>query len=130
MERLTKPTIGCFKYGLSNFEHKPKEFADYDAFYAYNMAVKRLGEYEDTGLTPGEIDGFKHLEVILHTAIDKLTENIKSEAIKEFAERLKNEMKLEDDCDFDCNSCMYECKEYVPLIDNLVKEMTEEKNYG
>ena len=49
----------------------------------------------------------------------------KSEAIKEFAERLKNEMKLEDDCDFDCNSCMYECKEYVPLIDDLVKEMTE-----
>lgn len=59
MERLTKPTIGCFKYGLSNFEHKPKEFADYDAFYAYNMAVKRLGEYEDTGLTPEEIENLK-----------------------------------------------------------------------
>ena len=89
------------------------------------LGIKRLGEYEDTGLTPEEINGFKHLEVILHTAIDKLTENVKSEAIKEFAEKLKVRMQLEDDCNFDCNICMYECKEYVPLIDDLVKEMTE-----
>lgn len=53
----------------------------------------------------------------------------KSEAIKEFSEKLKVRMQLEDDCNFDCNICMYECKEYVPLIDELVKEMTEEKNH-
>lgn len=47
MERLTEKTIGCFKYDLKDFKHKPKEFNDYDAFYAYNMAVKKLGEYED-----------------------------------------------------------------------------------
>ena len=62
--------------------------------------------------------------------LHKQIKTTKSEAIKEFAEKLKVRMQLEDDCNFDCNSCMYECKEYVPLIDNLVKEMTEEKNYG
>ena len=49
----------------------------------------------------------------------------KSETIKEFAERLKDEMRLEDDCRYDCMNCFYECKGYVPIIDNLVKEMTE-----
>lgn len=53
--RLTEKTIGCFKYDLANFEHKVRDFADYDAFFAYNMAVKKLGEYEDTGLSPEEI---------------------------------------------------------------------------
>lgn len=133
MERLTKPTIGCFKYGLSNFEHKPKEFADYDAFYAYNMAVKRLGEYEDTGLTPEEIENLKIELESMRSAANSLKmhyKKAKSEAIKEFSEKLKVRMQLEDDCNFDCNICMYECKEYIPLIDELVKEMTEEKNYG
>ena len=50
---------------------------------------------------------------------------IRAEAIKEFAERLKEEMQLDDDCNYDCINCHYECKEYLPLIDNLVKEMTE-----
>lgn len=34
-----------------------------------------------------EIENYKHLDVILHTAIDKLTANIKSEAVKEFCEK-------------------------------------------
>lgn len=51
-------------------------------------------------------------------------ETAKSEAIKEFADRLKDEMRLEDDCLYDCMNCLYECKRYVPVIDNLVKEMT------
>jgi hypothetical protein len=42
--RLTEETIGCFKYDLKNLKHKPGEFNDYDAFYAYQIAVKRLGE--------------------------------------------------------------------------------------
>lgn len=53
---------------------------------------------------------------------------IKSKAIKKFAERLKDEMRLEDDCQYDCMNCLYECKGYVLIIDNLVKEMTEEKS--
>lgn len=46
-ERLTKETVGSFGYDLKDFEHKPKEFNDYEAFFAYKMAVKRLGELED-----------------------------------------------------------------------------------
>ena len=47
MERLTEKTIGCFKYDLKDHEHKIGEFATYDAFFNYSMAVKKLGEYED-----------------------------------------------------------------------------------
>lgn len=54
-----------------------------------------------------------------------LSKDISYQAIKEFADRLKNEMRLEDDCQYDCMGCLYTCKEYVPMIDNLVKEMTE-----
>lgn len=49
----------------------------------------------------------------------------KSEAIKEFAERLKETMRLEDDCDYDCENCFYDCNKYMLTIDDLVKEMTE-----
>ena len=47
-QRLTmRDNIGCFKYDLKDFKHKIDEFGDYDAFFAYSMAVKRLGELED-----------------------------------------------------------------------------------
>lgn len=46
-ERLTKKVIDCFQYDLKDFKHKIGEFGDYDAFFAYSMAVKRLGELED-----------------------------------------------------------------------------------
>ena len=60
----------------------------------------------------------------------KMLNTVKSEAIKEFAEKLKDEMRLEDDCRYDCMNCLYECKGYVPIVDNLVKEMTEVKSDG
>lgn len=46
-KRLTEKTIGCFQYDLKGFKHKIGEFNDYDAFFAYSMVVKRLGELED-----------------------------------------------------------------------------------
>lgn len=46
-ERLTQKTIGCFEYDLKDFKHKVGEFADYDAFFAYSTAVRRLGALED-----------------------------------------------------------------------------------
>lgn len=47
MKRLTqKDSIGAFQYSLKR-ESKPNEFNDYDAFFDYHMAVKRLGELED-----------------------------------------------------------------------------------
>ena len=45
--RLTEKTRDCFQYDLKDFKHKIGEFGDYDAFFAYSMAVKRLGELED-----------------------------------------------------------------------------------
>jgi len=53
--------------------------------------------------------------------------NAKAEAYKEFAERLKEEMRLEDDCDYNCQECCYECNDYVIAIDNLLKEMVGEE---
>lgn len=53
---------------------------------------------------------------------------VQSEAIKEFAERLKDDMRLDEECKYNCISCCYECKEFVPQITNLVKEMTEVEN--
>ena len=46
-KRLTEKTRDCFQYDLKDFKHKIGEFGDYDAFFAYSMAVKRLGELED-----------------------------------------------------------------------------------
>lgn len=46
-KRLTEKTKDCFQYDLKDFKHKIGEFDDYDAFFAYSMAVKRLGELED-----------------------------------------------------------------------------------
>ena len=58
---------------------------------------------------------------------DKWEKEIKTEAYKEFAEKLKEEMRLEDDCDYNCRECYYECKEYVITVDNLLKEMVGEE---
>ena len=46
-KRLTGKSIGSFQYCLK--DHKPKvgEFNDYDTFFDYSMAIKRLGELED-----------------------------------------------------------------------------------
>ena len=46
-KRLTEKVKDCFQYDLKDFKHKIGEFDDYDAFFAYSMAVKRLGELEE-----------------------------------------------------------------------------------
>lgn len=67
-ERMTIKTPDCFAYDLKDFEHKPREFNDYDAFFAYAMAVKRLGELEEQ-IENGELvfihDHFIQEETIL-----------------------------------------------------------------
>ena len=50
---------------------------------------------------------------------------IRLQAIKEFADRLKEEIRCEDDCRYHCYDCCYECKDYVIAVDTLVKAMTE-----
>ncbi len=57
----------------------------------------------------------------------KIKRDAKSEAYKEFAERLKEEIRLDDDCDYNCRDCCYECNDYVIAIDNLLKEMGGEE---
>lgn len=46
-KRLTEKSVSCFKYCLKNHKSKDGEFNDYEAFFDYSMAVKRLGELED-----------------------------------------------------------------------------------
>lgn len=55
MERLTRKALGCFEYSLK--DHKPKigGFGDYDTFFDYSMAVRRLGKLEDS-LEPKPIE--------------------------------------------------------------------------
>lgn len=62
MERLTEPTIGCFQYQLKDHGAVPGEFGTYEAFFDYSMAVRKLGQYEDTGLTPEVVMDFKIFE--------------------------------------------------------------------
>lgn len=80
-ERLTKETVGSFGYDLKDFEHKPKEFNDYDAFYAYKMAVKRLGELED------KIEAGTLVEVPKGAVV--LTPEERKQAVREFLKLLK-----------------------------------------
>lgn len=68
MERLTEETVGCFKYRLKDHKAEAGEFGTYDAFFDYATAVKRLGEYEDTGLTPEALkDMVENAETMLLT---------------------------------------------------------------
>lgn len=55
-----------------------------------------------------------------YTMLQTKNEIIKSEAIKEFAEKLKEIVKFTDDT--------YECWEIEGYIDNLVKEMLRDEN--
>lgn len=59
-------------------------------------------------------------EMLYHVA-----EEIQTVTIEDFAERLKKEMCCEDDCGYHCSDYCYECKNYVPVIDKLVKERME-----
>ena len=120
-ERLTKETVGSFGYDLKDFEHKPKEFNDYDAFYAYKTAVGRLGELED------KIESRELVEVpkgaVVLTPEERaeemrLANEERKEAMKVFAERVKM-------------AFYYEFDEIIPSImadkiDELVKEVCGE----
>ena len=72
MERLTEKSIGCFKYTLKDHKAVPGEFGAYDAFFDYSMAVKRLGEYEDTGLEPDDVRRLQQGWTSLIMTLDEL----------------------------------------------------------
>ena len=59
MERLTEEKqLGPFYSLKDKAEAVPGVFGTYDCFYAHEVAVTRLKEYEDTGLEPDEIRRF------------------------------------------------------------------------
>lgn len=89
-ERLTKETVGSFGYDLKDFEHKPKEFNDYDAFYAYKMAVKRLGELEDkieSGELISTVQSEQGEQEIAFFA--KHNARVRKQAVQEFADHVE-----------------------------------------
>ena len=99
-----------------------RQQAEIESLKVENQSLRTAGNslkmhYEEE---QAEIENYKYLDVILHTAID-VTANIKSEAVKEFAERLKERIynggvhpTVED--------------EFMCDIDNLLKEMVGENN--
>lgn len=101
------------KAEIERWEQENKEYCEVNRIIAY----QRNQRDKEIRALHNQLNGLNFMD-----------KQIKSEAIKEFAERLKNEMRLEDDCQYDCMSCLYACKEYVPMIDNLVKEMTGVQN--
>lgn len=70
--------------------------------------------------------GYNGNLISANTALSEEILLAKTEAYKEFAERLKEEIRLDDDCDYNCRDCCYECNDYVIAIDNLLKEMVGE----
>ena len=112
---------GC-NIGLENLRNEALDLINRQKAEIENLKVENQSlrtaanslkmHYEEA---QAEIENYKHLDVILHTAIDKLTANIKSEAIKEFAERLKEKFSIAD-CIVTVNN---------NDIDDLVEEMTE-----
>lgn len=84
---------------------------------ACNEKIK--GQQAEIERLNAKIDNYKHLDIILNTAIDKLSAEIKTEACKEFAERLKA-MKFTED------TISADEVVYVEDIDNLLKEMEYE----
>lgn len=93
MERLTEKALGCFQFTLKDHKPKPGEFADYDAFFDYHVAVKRLGEYEDTGLTPEQVKTLAEAKAIYEaydgSKLDKADQYI--EQLEQAIDRLKKE---------------------------------------
>ena len=94
MERLTEQAPGCFEYRLKDHKSEPGEFGNYDAFFDYSMAVNRLGQYEDTGLEPEEIERIldaygrghtlrtesaERLEIMREVKTDRLREIIRAD---------------------------------------------------
>lgn len=91
-----------------------------------DLINRKKAEIEDLKSQMEWLTGYNGNLLDANTALSGEIEICKSEAIKEFAERLKDDMRLDEECKYNCISCCYECKEFVPQIDNLVKEMTED----
>lgn len=91
MERLTEKGVSCFGYSLKGFKHNSREFNDYDTFYAYSMAVKRLGELEDCNETKNIYERLEKLEEqvknqkrALYLIIETWDDGLSNDAMQKF----------------------------------------------
>ena len=115
---LTRQSVNNFKYCLKDHKAKIGEFNDYDAFFDYSMAVKRLGELEDK-IESGELVEVPKGAVVFtpeeRAEEMRLANEERKQAVKEFAERVKM-------------AFYYEFDELIPSImadkiDELVEEV-------
>ena len=96
--------------------------------YKQEVTKNNIKNYEEYTAQKSKIENLQN--VISNQQIEisaKIEKQIKSEAYKEFTEKLKEEIRLEDDCDYNCRECCYECNDYVIAIENLLKEMVGEE---
>lgn len=82
-----------------------------------NAEIERLKRIIDE--KDKEILGLQKRIIFWREDLNYQPEKIKSEAIKEFAERLKRCIRFDDKCEYNC------AKRIVGFINYLVKEMTE-----
>lgn len=137
-DRLTeKHKISCFEYDLANFEHKVKEFNDYDAFYAYNMAVRKLGKLEDI-LEKHGIEDLEQLDkslikLIEARAYERKIEILTTELVKEVCEKIYERMaRLSHKCiefrERDGYSCAwFNIDMFKEILGQIEKEYENEK---
>ena len=86
--RLTRQSVDNFKYCLKDHKAKIGEFNDYDAFFDYSMAVKRLGELEDK-IERGELISTKETGDTEIEFFVKHNDRVRKFALKNFAKVLK-----------------------------------------
>ena len=105
-KRLTEKSVSCFKYCLKNHKSKDGEFNDYDAFFDYSMAVKRLGELEDK-IERGELVDINNLMTAKTTRdltereiefFIKHNEKVRKETAREVLEPLREVVMEHPDC--------------------------------
>lgn len=63
----------------------------------------------------------------MYTNLSYDVENREAKAIKEFAKKLKEAMRLEDNCNYNCKDYYYACRDWILAIDKLVKETIGEE---
>lgn len=71
------------------------------------------------------IDALNHTNKTLMETEEVVKANVRKFTIIEFSDKLKEHLRFEDDCEYDCENCCYACRDYVPYIDDLAKEMAE-----
>lgn len=105
-QRLTKKSVDCFRYCLKDHKSKNGEFNDYEAFFDYSMAVKRLGELEDK-IESGELVDINELMAAKTTGelTDKEieffvrhNEKVRKETAREILKPLREVVMKHSDC--------------------------------